>query len=322
MKAGDETPVVSVLLVNYNTARLTSHCLESLALASRLPHEIILVDNASRDGSVPLLSRRFPGVRLVANRANRGFGPAVNQAAALARGRYLFLLNPDTELKEDSLRRLADFLDAHPQAGAAGCALSSPGGALQPSAARFPTPLRVAAGREVAVAALERRWPSLASRLTFFYPPGALRQPTRVDWCVGAALMVRKAAFDLVGGFDPRIFLYGEEVDLCLRLDRAGWPTYFYPGTAVVHLGAASSDGETNPRRLALVAAGHRYLYRKHWGSLGGTLFILVELAAGALKGGGWQFAALMAAGPARSRYQDKAAWHFSYLRHYFSYKY
>ena len=134
--------------------------------------------------------------------------------------------------------------------------------------------------------------------------------------------MVRKAAFDLIGGFDPRIFLYGEEIDLCLRLARAGWPTYFYPGTAVFHLVGASSDGELNPRRLALIAAGHRYFYRKHWGSLGGTCFIMVELTAAALKGAVWQLAALMAPGSTRSRYRDKAKWHFNYLKHYFSQKY
>lgn len=314
--------MVSVVLVNYNTAALTCRCLESLTRHCGAAHEIILVDNASRDDSITLISQRFPDVRLLANPTNLGFGPAINQGAALARGRYLFLLNTDTELRGDTPGRLADFLEEHPEIGAAGCKLTGPDGAVQPSAARFPTLLRVAAGREVTVGALQQHFPSLANRLTFFYPPKQLTRPSRVDWCVGAALMLRKAAFDAIGGFDPRIFLYGEEIDLCLRLALAGWPTYFYPLTTVIHFGGASSDGELSPRRLALVAAGHRYFYHKHWGLLKGTLFCLVELTAAVVKGAIWQLAALMTTGPDRSRYRDKAYWHFTYLKHYFSHEY
>jgi GT2 family glycosyltransferase len=318
-----KAPMVSVLLVNYNTAHLTCRCLESLIEhCGFTPFEIILVDNNSTDESLPILRPRFPSVTILANSSNVGFGNAINQSATLARGRYLFLLNTDTELREDTIGCLRQFLDEHPDAGAAGCRLLSPDGSPQPGAAYFPSMLRVAAGREVTAGLLRRHFPNLAAKVTFFLPDEDLNRPRKVDWCVAAALMVRREAFSSIGGFDPRIFLYGEEMDLCLRLIAAGWSIYYDPETAVVHLGAASSGDDLNPRRLAYIAAGHRYFYHKHYGIVKGKLFCLIEVAAAVLKATIWSMAGMAGNTFYRSKYFGKARWHINYLKNYLTYNY
>jgi GT2 family glycosyltransferase len=318
-----KAPMVSVLLVNYNTAQLTCRCLETLIEHRGLTsYEIILVDNDSTDESLAIIRGRFPAVTLLANSSNVGFGRAINQGAALARGRYLFLLNTDTELREDTVGCLRQFLDEHPDAGAAGCKLLSPDGSPQPGAAYFPSMLRVAAGREVTAGLLRRHFPNLAAKVTFFLPNEDLNCPRKVDWCVAAALMVRHEAFSSIGGFDPRIFLYGEEMDLCLRLISAGWSIYYDPETAVVHLGAASSGDDLNPQRLAYIAAGHRYFYHKHYGILKGKLFCLIEVAAAVLKATIWSVAGMAGNSFCRDQYFGRARWHITYLRNYLSHNY
>ena len=310
-------PDIAVIVVNYNTAGLTGRCLESLRqYGAGTLHEVILVDNASTDDSVAVITSRFPEVRLITNQQNVGFGPANNQAAEIATGKYLFFLNSDTELVEDSLAVLRDFLDRHPRAGAVGCRLVSPDGLVQPSAAYFPNLLRIVAGREVAAGAVRRHWPELAERLTFFISPEDLQAPCQVDWCVGAALAVRREAFEAVGGFDPRIFLYAEEMDLCLSMARAGWEVHFTPKTTIIHAEAASSGRALHPMRLARIAAGHRYVYYKHHGWKG-RIYCLAEIGASLGKAGFWWTLGFPTTGSRRRKYMDKALWHWLYLKHY-----
>lgn len=315
-------PGISVIVVNYNTAELTGLCLESLRrCCASTSHEVIVVDNASSDGSVESLASRFPDVRFIENRENVGFGPANNQAAEISRGEYLFFLNSDTELLEDSLAVLRAYLARRPRVGAVGCRLVSPDGAQQASAANFPDLARIIAGREVVAGALRRYWPALADRLTFFLPPEDLRAARRVGWCVGAALAVKKEAFESVGGFDPRIFLYAEEMDLSLAMTRAGWEIHFTPETTIVHAEAASSGRVLNPVRLARIAAGHRYVYLKHHGRWG-LVYCLAEAGSSLAKALLWSTFSLTVRGDRRRRFWDKALWHWLYLRHYVAISY
>lgn len=312
-------PRTTIVLVNYNTAGLTCRCLASISSHCGGPScEVIVVDNASGDDSCSRITREFPWVTLIANKSNAGFGPACNTGAAAARGGYLFFLNTDTELCENSPAVLADFLDSRPEIAAAGCALVGPDGRAQPSAGHFPSLLRVAAGREALAAGLGRVWPALARRLRLYLPPGESTEPVPVDWCLGAALMVRRASFDAVGGFDPLMFLYGEEMELCYRLARAGGDVYFVPQTAIMHLEAASSGGTASPARMACVAAGQRYFYRKHKSFPCYLLFCAVELGASAAKLCFWQAASLVCGSGPKARCRDRAMWHRLYLRCYF----
>jgi GT2 family glycosyltransferase len=313
----NKRPDISIIIVSYNTAPLTLRCLESIKRhCADTPHEVIVVDNASTDDTVDQVKTRFPEVALIANDHNRGFGPANNLGAKVARGAYLFFLNSDTELLENSLAVMKNVLDHRPACAAAGCRLMFPGGGIQPSVANFPSIARIAAGREVVSGVIRRFCPAIAGRITFFLPPEDLTVSRRVDWCIGAALMVRKNAFEAVGGFDPRIFLYAEEMDLCLSLVRAGWKIWFTPETTIIHMEAASSGHALHPERLALIAAGHRYFYFKQNGRLGGV-YCAVEVGVSIVKAFIWWTCGMLAPESRRDRFFKKALWHWLYVRNY-----
>lgn len=184
-----------------------------------------------------MVESEFPEVLLIRNTANRGFAAASNQAISAGRGRYLILLNPDTLVREGSLEEMVGFLDHRPLAGGAGPRLFNPDGSPQPSVRSFPT----------ISSALSRH--SILGKVGFFRRAGAdylqsdfdYGRPAVVDQPMGAALMLRREALDAVGLLDERFFLYFEEVDLCRRLTRAGWPLWYNPAAEVVHRGGEST---------------------------------------------------------------------------------
>jgi N-acetylglucosaminyl-diphospho-decaprenol L-rhamnosyltransferase len=229
-------PQMAVAIINYNTCDYLRTCLASVVSACAGP--IIVVDNASSDGSVDMVRELFPQVTLYANRNNRGFGAACNQAIAHCTTPYVLLLNSDTVLGPGTIDVLADYLDHNPQVGIVGPRLLNVDGSLQPSCFPFPTPLNIA---------LEL---SNLSSVTRFLP--GIRQlylrswshdyPRAVPWVLGAALAIRRAAFEAVGGFDESFFMYSEEIDLCYRMRPAGWQTHFTPAGAITHTGGASTS--------------------------------------------------------------------------------
>lgn len=313
---------VSVVVVHYRTPELTSACLQSVAGFGDDSCEILVVDNSPGPLGVDAWTARKTGALTLCSGGNVGFGRACNLAAAQARGEYLFLLNPDAQLLEPTPAVLSRFLDKHPDAGAVGCLLVDPDGRPYSSACRFPTPLGVLAGREVTGRLLRSLWPAVADAVSLSYPPAQLRAPRPVDWCFGAALMVRKSAFEAVGGFDPRIFLYCEEMDLCLNMANQGARTWFTPETRVMHRDAASSNDTHDAKRLAYIAAGHRYFYRKHHGAAGAVLFMAADLFGSLAKGLIWSLAAMCAPAAARAGRWRKALWHWRCLGNYFVLKY
>jgi len=253
------TTSMGVAITTYETRDLLRECLASAR--AEAPPEVVVVDNASTDGTAEMVRREFPEVRLEVNSENRGNGPACNQAVALCRSPYVLLLNSDTRLEPGTLQRLARYLDANPRAAVAGPRLANPDGSLQASCFPFIGTFRMsieksAAGRLLArVPAVRERW--LLSH-------GAHDRPRRVPWLLGAALALRREAFDAVGGFDPVFFMYTEEVDLCWRLHAAGWEVHFAPVTTVVHVGGAS----TRRARAAMAVRrvqGARLFYRRHY---------------------------------------------------------
>lgn len=309
-------PVVSVVVVNYRTPKLAAECLDSLRRhQGPVPAEALVVDNASGDGSAEYLAGAAPWARVVRSGRNLGFGGGCNLGAGQCLGRHLFFLNPDAVVHEDTPGILSGFLDEHPGAAVVGCAIRDAAGNVQPSAAYFPSLLRVLAGRDVLSGLVRRRLPRmtrLARALTFYLPPGELAADCRVDWVVGAAFMVRRDVFEAVGGFDESIFLYGEEIDLQKRIAGRGGEVWFTPRTSVTHLEAQSLGGSDSPERLARVAAGHRRYYRMHHGAFGGTLMAGVEVLASAVKWVVWAAVCLVA--PTTGR-RGKLRWHANYLR-------
>jgi GT2 family glycosyltransferase len=229
----------SVILVTYQSAAYVRRCVESVAQAThRVSFEILAVDNASDDDTVALLERGQPPVRVLRNETNLGFGRAANRAAREAQGRYLLLLNPDTEVQDHAIDRAVAFADAHPDIGILGGKLLNPDGTLQRAARRsIPYP-SVAFFQLSGLGRVWRNHPAAGAYNLERLDP---EETADVGAVSGAFLLIRKEIWDRVGGFDERFFLYGEDLDLCLSVTRLGYRVVYYPEAAVLHHKGASS---------------------------------------------------------------------------------
>ncbi len=247
---------VSIVVVSWNTRDLLRRCLATVsAPAGRHTAEILVVDNGSADGSADMVRGDFPRVRLISNAENRGFAAANNQAIRCARGRYLLLLNSDTFATAAAVDEVAEFMDAHPDAGVAGCKLRYGDGRLQQSWMEFPT-LLSELGIAIGMHKLWRR--NLVSPDT---------QTTRaVDAVMGAFMMVRRAAVEETGLLDESYFMYSEEVDWCYRFKQRGWVVYYTPRAEAVHLWGGSSRRVPAETILRLYESRLQF-FRKHHGA-------------------------------------------------------
>jgi GT2 family glycosyltransferase len=228
---------MTAAVISYATREQLPACLG--ALRDEAVREVVLVDNASPDGSAALVGAEFPWVTLIANEVNGGYGAAANQAVSASSSAYVFLLNGDAVPDAGTVAALEAYLDEHPGVAVVGPALRYPDGRPQPSCFPFLTPLNVLIVMS-ALNGLVGRVPGLRSR---HLPTSAHRTARCVPWVKGAALAIRIAAFDAVGGFDESFFMYSEEQDLSYRLAAAGWETHFAPVGAVMHVERASSPG-------------------------------------------------------------------------------
>ena len=237
---------VSVSIVNTNSRELLLACLASLAGADA---EIVVLDNASEDGSADAVRERFPRVRLLAQEFRAGFAANHNTVIRETSGRYVYVLNEDTTADDWGLARIVAYLDAHPRVAALGPRLAYPNGSQQASAWRFPTPLV----STLSVLTLGKVGVTQSHGDT----------PHSVDWVTGAALVLRREALEEIGLFDEEFFLYSEEVDLQLRLHRAGWEAHFFPEVTVVHHESQFSAAIPDRRINEMWRSRHRY-WRKH----------------------------------------------------------
>lgn len=249
---------VSVLIANYNGGDLVLRCLESVFRdAGSLDSEVIVVDNASADGSGEAIAARFPQVRLVRNSENVGFARATNQALRMAAGDILILLNNDAYFLSGALPRLLAFMDAHPEIDVVGPRVLNPDGSVQRSCFRFPTLRDVMLESFFLPRPFQRR--DLLSRRQV---DGLNDEaPTPVDWVLGACMAVRRSTLDAVGFMDERYFMYSEELDWCFTMHKAGKRVYYWPEPTVVHYG---QQGQESRRiRPDILARGFesRYAY-------------------------------------------------------------
>jgi hypothetical protein len=232
-------PLVSVIVVSYNTRAMTLECLRTVyAQLEGTAAEVIVVDNASTDGSADAVRQAFPAARLIASLRNLGFGAGNNLGFREARGKYFLLLNTDAFPRPGSIAALVEYLEAHAEAGVIGPRLLNKNETLQRSCFPFPTPGR---------AWLENLWLSaLLSRHPVFgdYRKWPHDSDREVDWVIGACLLVRRKVYEQVGGFDERFFMYAEETDWQARIRQAGWKIAFTPAGEVVHLGGASGKDD------------------------------------------------------------------------------
>ncbi|MCE5280708.1 MAG: glycosyltransferase family 2 protein [Deltaproteobacteria bacterium] len=262
---GDGPMDISVIIVNWNTRDLLRKCLESVDQTLQdLAHEVIVVDNASADGSVSMVRERFPRVRVIANDENRGFGAANNQGLRLMEGRYALLLNSDTVLMEGAARELYAFLETHPQAAMACGQLLNADGTRQNSIGTFPTLLTLMMNAPLLETLFPRRFPS--KRRVHL-------GPIEIDSGIGACIMVRKSAIDAVGMFDERYFFFFEETDWARQMRAAGWAVFHVPAARIVHL-QGQSIGGTIRSRIEFYRS--RYQYFQKWESP--PLFLLIRI--------------------------------------------
>jgi GT2 family glycosyltransferase len=254
-------PDLNVSIVNTGSRELLLACLASLAGTAA---EIVVLDNASEDGSVAAVRERFPDVRVIAQRQRAGFGANHNTVIRATAGRYVYVLNEDTTAEDWGFEALTAYLDAHPRVAALGPRLVYPDGRLQDSAWRFPTPL-------VSMLSL-----ATLGRLGVTQSRGDA--PRAVDWVMGAAVLLRRQALEEVGLFDEGFFLYSEEVDLQARLQRAGWEVHYFPEVKVVHHESQFSADIPERRINEMWRSRHRY-WNKHHSEAGARI---AALATGA----------------------------------------
>src|SRR3989344_18475 len=251
---------ISVIIVNYNTKKLLEECLSSVfKFTKEINFEVVVVDNASKDTSVEMLKKKFPQVKLILNKKNIGFGRANNQGIKIAKGKYLLLLNSDTYLVENSLKKLFDVAESTQNLGVLAPQLLNENRTIQQSAGFFPNLPQIFF------------WMSFLDDL----PGGTNLKPfhvnhdtfykkdQKVDWVTAAAVLIPKSIINKVGAFDDNIFMYGEEVEWCYRIKKAGLQVYFSPSTKVVHI----SRGSTKKIPEAAFIGEYKgliYFYLKH----------------------------------------------------------
>lgn len=232
---------VSLIIVNYRTEGLLKQCLRGVALAapSSLSLETIVVDNASGDGSAAMVRASFPEVRLIVADSNRGYAAGVNLGMGVARGDAMFIMNPDLALFPGVIETAVQFLRDHPGVGMVGPRLLNPDGSVQLSTRRFPNPSMPLLSRTPI-----GRLPPFSNELRrYLMVDWDHRSERPVDWILGAAMVVRASAADLVGPLDERFFLYFEDVDWCRRFWHNGWSVVYLPSVELVHYHQRLSAG-------------------------------------------------------------------------------
>lgn len=278
---------LSVVVVNYNTAHLLAPMREALEAArGTLNIQLIIVDNASRDDSLEILRRDFSDAIVIANKTNVGFGRANNQAIPHITGRFVLLLNTDAFVGVDTLHRTLAVMQSQPDCGLIGVRLVGRDGTRQPDCRFFPTPLNVFLSRT----GMHRLLPWV--RLVDPVDPAG-DQIQQCDWVPGCYLLIRRNVVDSLGLFDPRFFLYYEEVDFCRRAKAAGWQVLYVPDTTVVHLGgeSARSDGpvSTEGQQISALQIESELLYvRKYYGRMGLVGFVVLSGVTDLLHSAKW----------------------------------
>ena len=265
-------PDLSVIIVSWNVRDLLARCLASLTvdrvagpdglfpLPGGRSFDIWVVDNDSDDGSAAMVRDRFPAVHVVTLNANRGFAAANNAAIRRCHGRALLLLNPDTEVLGEAVTVLLDYLDTHPQVGVVGPQLRYADGTLQSSRRRLPTPLTGFFESTLLHQWFPRnRW---AARYHMQDVPEDVE--ARVDWLVGAALMLRREVVEQAGMLDEGYFLYSEEMEWCRRIGAHGWQIFYVPTAVVLHHEGGSSEQVVAARHIYFQTSKLRYYAHVH----------------------------------------------------------
>jgi GT2 family glycosyltransferase len=265
---------LSIIIVNYNVKYFLEQCLHSVVRAAEgLQTEIIVVDNASSDGSIDYLQPLFPSVHLIASKKNLGFGRANNLALQQAKGEYVLFLNPDTIVPEDCFKRCISFFEHHPKAGALGIRMLDGSGSFLPESKRSFPSTSTAFFKAVGLA---DAFPK--SKFLNKYSLGYLDEKHNhpVDVLAGAFVMIRKCVLDEVGGFDEQFFMYGEDIDLSYRIKKAGFENWYFAETPIIHFKGESMKKWSADHVKVFYEAMIVFVKKHYQGSGAGLLKLLL----------------------------------------------
>lgn len=252
---------LSIVIVNYSVKNLLKKCLESIfKYEKNIEFEVIVVDNNSMDHSQEMLKRDFPQVKLIENKRNLGFSRGCNQGIKESQGRYILLLNPDTELTPGGFKKMIDFMDSKPEKGICGPKMIDQEGNFQFSCRSFPSYLTAVSSSQ---SILNRIFPENLLSQKYLLKEKDHSQILEVDWVSGSCLLAKREMFEKVGLLDERFYMYVEDVDLCYRAKMAGFSVFYFPQVLVIHHIGKS----TQKKKLDMLVEHHRsmyYFYRKH----------------------------------------------------------
>ena len=240
---------LSIIILNYNTKELLGDCLHSIRSSKKnnYSYEVIVVDNASTDGSAQMVKKEFKEVELIVNQKNLGFAAGNNKGFKKSRGRYLLLLNPDTIVQPETLKTMIDFMDKHPKVGAATCRVELPDGRLDDACHRgFPTPWNAF----TYFSGLAKIFPKVKLFTGYTLTHFPLNRTHEIDSGVGAFLMIRRKAGEEVNWLDEDYFWYGEDLDFCYRLKQKGWRVMFVPKIKIIHYKGVSSGMKRHTKEM------------------------------------------------------------------------
>jgi len=240
---------LSIIILSYNTKRLLQNCLASIlsSIDGRFLYEVIVIDNASSDGSPEMVKQEFKKVKIIENKENVGFARGCNIGARAAKGKYILFLNSDTEVSDDGFLRMIEFLEKNPKVAILGGKLYNADGSAQPSSGKFYN----LANLTIMLLGLERLGFLRSS-------PDEIK---KVDWVSGACMMVRRGIFEKLSGFDEKLFMYVEDMEICYRAKKLGFSTYFYPNIKLKHMSLGSSN---KTFAIINIYQGILHFYSKH----------------------------------------------------------
>lgn len=255
-----------IIIVNWNTKEFIIRCLEDLrSVAINNSLEVIIVDNGSIDGSSAEIRRFFPNFKLIENEKNLGFAKAVNQGLEITKAKYILILNPDTLIKNESIRILITFMEDYKDVGIAGAQLLNEDGSKQNSIANFPSLATELLNKNILRWVFPKRFPGKERQ----YP-----EPIEVDSVIGACMMVRREAIEQVGLLDEEYFLFFEETDWCYRMKKAGWKVFHVPQAEVIHLQGKSAEKEKEKAKVEYYRS--RYIFfKKNRGAFQWSILLL-----------------------------------------------
>lgn len=254
--------ILDIIIVNYNSGRHLYNCVKALHTmnGASKEHAIVVYDNGSDDQSFTRTTAAFPSIRRIKSTINHGFAPAINRVLRMTNGQYILLLNPDVIMFPCAVHAMVEFMDQHPECGVVGGEILSPAGYRQPTCRTFPDYANVLFGRR----SLARRiCPQNPWTRRYLYTTLDYARPQRVDFVEGSVMMLRRTALEDIGLFDDNFFLYLEDADVCYRMKKKGWNTWYIPRAYAIHY-----RGETfrrdNVHPAMYHSKGFALFYQKH----------------------------------------------------------